>query len=263
MPLTPLDAEKHSFRPALRGYDKLEVEQFRAGVMQALEEYIDAIGRLRVRIGELEAEIGRYRETEDLLKSSVLLAQKTSEEIIAAAKAQAEALLAQAHADGQELRRRYSQVEADRERFEHQFHALLTGYLRQLEARNPGLLGALPPSQAHGSAAMAPSPPAAPPVTPPPPANAATGAVPEAPMPRDPPAAAQPAAAVEAAAPGVLANKRGSAFEAWQEPFSAEPHYERAAPPQYAQPPAPPTAAADTGERDSDIAEFTRAIEKA
>jgi DivIVA domain-containing protein len=289
MPLTPLDAEKHNFRTVMRGYDKLEVEQFRAALMRALEEYIDLLGRQRMRIGEMEAEIARYKESEELIRGSVVLAQRTSEEIIAASKAKAEAVLAQAHADGQDLMRQYSRVEADRERFEHQFHALLTGYLHQLETRSPGLssggasvpLASSSPVPANqspvstdSSGSLPPSPLAPVAATLPSPSSGSTGLQTGFSSGSADSAAGMNPASTDTADSGLRPPASGlpsrpSAFDAWHDPqpFSAEPRHEASAPPIYSAPPPEFASAAQSAsegsERDSDSADFSRALERA
>ena len=141
MPLTPLDVENLRLRNALRGYDRADVDQFRADVVDSLEEYVDLIGKLKQRVREVEAELARYREQEDVLRSSVMLAQRTADEHAAAARSRAESIVAQAHTEAQALRAGVADLAAQREQFEYQFHGLLTGFLRRLEQGNPSLVG--------------------------------------------------------------------------------------------------------------------------
>jgi len=283
-PLTPLDVETLQFRSGLRGYDKQEVEQFRAQVMQTLIEYIDQIGRLRMRIGEMEGEVARYRETEDLVKSSVILAQSSSEEIITAAKERAQILVEQARAEGEKVRQDLAALQNQREQFEYEFHALLSAYLARLEAHNPrlsvrsgpagtaaasaqteaaGLEQALAQAEPPGSAAnentaaAAPRPwniiPKAEPAAP---AAAAESGQPAQPLPAfmtyADEAVAEPQGAAglpEAAArpAGPIPDREASTFHAFSEPsWSSAPA---------------PEAAADSP-RDSDIDEFKRALEQ-
>ncbi|MDQ3024808.1 MAG: DivIVA domain-containing protein, partial [bacterium] len=153
MPLTPLDVDNLKLRSVLRGYDRSEVDQFRAEVIGTIEEYIDMLGRLKLRVRELESELTRYRELEEQVKNSVMFAQRTADEHIAAARERAAALVEQARLEAQELRRDVAVVIAQREQFEYQFHGLLTGFLQRLEQHNPKL-----DSRAAGKAEQATQP---------------------------------------------------------------------------------------------------------
>ena len=152
MALTPLDAEKYRFRSVLRGFARDEVERFRAEAIAALEGHIARSAELTARIGELESQLARYRESEELLKSSVVLAQRTCDELIAAAHKQADAIKQEARTEGEQIRLNLADLRAQREQFEYAFHGLLTGFKHRLEQGNPMLAAPEPPA-ALGSAA--------------------------------------------------------------------------------------------------------------
>jgi|GEM_PF-2548758 len=139
MALTPLDAEKYRFRSVLRGYARDEVERFRAEVIAALEGHIARAAESAARVSELESQLARYRENEELLKSSVVLAQRTCDELIAAAHKQADAIKQEARTEGEQIRLSLADLRAQREQFEYAFHGLLTGFKHRLEQGNPML----------------------------------------------------------------------------------------------------------------------------
>jgi cell division initiation protein len=141
MPLTPLDVENARFRTALRGLDRGDVDHFRLEVIASLEEYTELLARLKGRVRELEGELARFRDNEETLKNSMVLAQRTSDELIAAAKLRAEAIVEQARAEAQAVRRGLAEVQTQREQFEFAFHGLLSGFLHRLEQGNPALTG--------------------------------------------------------------------------------------------------------------------------
>lgn len=165
MALTPLDAEKYRFRSVLRGFARDEVERFRAEVIAALEGHITRSAELTARIGELESQLARYRESEELLKSSVVLAQRTCDELIAAAHKQADAIKQEARTEGEQIRHNLADLRAQREQFEYAFHGLLTGFTHRLEQGNPMLAAREQPaalgSQANPDTADRDEPPAA------------------------------------------------------------------------------------------------------
>lgn len=139
MSLTPLDIENTKFRGAFNGYNRAEVDQLLSRASQELEALLKQIDELKRRIGQLEQTVADYRESEELLKNSVVLAQRTSDEIIAAAHQQADAIKRTAETDGRETRQRLGELRAEREQFEYAFHGLLAGFLKRLEQGNPAL----------------------------------------------------------------------------------------------------------------------------
>ena len=139
MTLTPLDIEKLELRTGFRGYNREDVERFRYEVLRTVEDYLARIAALQARVGELERDLQQYHANEELLKSSVVLAQKTSDELIAAARQRAELIVREAGAEGEDIRRRLSDIRNEREQFEYAFHGLLSGFLHRLEQGNPSL----------------------------------------------------------------------------------------------------------------------------
>jgi cell division septum initiation protein DivIVA len=139
MAMTLLDAENAKFRAAFRGYAREDVERFRAGIVAALEEQVALVQRLTAQVNTLEADMRRYRDKEDLLRDSLVLAQRTCDELIAAAHKQADAIKREARSGGEAISQEYSQLRAQREQFEYAFYGLLTGFLARLEQGNPQL----------------------------------------------------------------------------------------------------------------------------
>ncbi len=152
MGLTPLDAEKFEFQAGFRGYDRNQVEQFRAMVVQALEGHIHEAVQFKRRIEDLDEKLAGFKGNEDLIRNSMVLAQKTGEDVVANAREEAEMIKARAQADCQELRNELARLRAEREEFEYSFHGLLSGFLRRLEQANPRLGGAAADSQKEAPA---------------------------------------------------------------------------------------------------------------
>ncbi len=135
MELTINDVEKIDFPGGLFGYSKKDVEAFRKDVLETLRAYVDEISELKKEIKRLNEELERYKASENLLKESVILAQKTREEIIASARKEAEILVKEAQDRAKEVARDIAQIESERERFEFEFYGLLKGFMEKLEAR--------------------------------------------------------------------------------------------------------------------------------
>jgi hypothetical protein len=154
--LTPLELENLRLRLAFRGYHRDDVERFRSDALRAVEDYIAKLEQAQARIAALEAELSKYHGSEELLKSSVVLAQRTADELIAAAHQRADAIEHEARAGGEEVRRRIAELHSEREHFEYSFYGLLAGFMRRLEHGNPQLAAPSPPPV---TAALQPPPP--------------------------------------------------------------------------------------------------------
>ena len=139
MVLTPLDADKEKFRVGFRGYSREDVERFRALVITTLEEHIALESQLKARVAELESQVKRYRETEELVKDSVVLAQRTCDELISAAHQKADVIKQEARQEGSRIRGELAELRSQREQFEYAFYGLLTGFKHRLEQGNPAL----------------------------------------------------------------------------------------------------------------------------
>jgi len=116
MKLTPLDIARRDFGLALRGYHREEVDEFLANVQEEFERIYKENNGLREEVVTLSRQVEQYRAMEDLLKNSILLAQKVAEDIRANAQKEAELVLGQARADRQknmeEANRELEQIRA-------------------------------------------------------------------------------------------------------------------------------------------------------
>jgi len=109
MPITPLDVRKKTFATQLRGFAPAEVRAFLALVADELEELRKERGTLVERLDELTGRIEAFQRTEQLLKETLVTAQKATGEMRNVARQEAEAILAEARVRAQESVR---QVEA-------------------------------------------------------------------------------------------------------------------------------------------------------
>ncbi|MEI6530342.1 MAG: DivIVA domain-containing protein [bacterium] len=101
MKLTPLDIARRDFGLALRGYHRGEVDEFLANVQEEFERIYKENNSLKEEVVTLSRQVEQYHTMEDLLKNSILLAQKVAEDIRANAQKEAELVLGQARADRQ------------------------------------------------------------------------------------------------------------------------------------------------------------------
>lgn len=97
--LTPSDICNQDFRQALvGGYRSDEVDTFLERVADMFEGMLQQLRELRARNEEQRAALEQAREMEDTLRSALVSSQRFSEEIVATAKREAQALLEEARA---------------------------------------------------------------------------------------------------------------------------------------------------------------------
>ena len=94
--LTPLDIETKVFKTSLGRYKKDEVDEFMKTVMTDYKElYMERIA-LKDKIVALTEAVSRYKSMEDVLQSSIVVAQSTGEEVKRAASDKAKNIVEEA-----------------------------------------------------------------------------------------------------------------------------------------------------------------------
>ena len=96
MQMTPLDIRNKTFHKGLRGYQCVEVEKFLENLSQEFESTYAENFELREKTKGLETEISHYRQIENTLQQTLVLAQQTAEEVTKAAQHEAELILKEA-----------------------------------------------------------------------------------------------------------------------------------------------------------------------
>lgn len=99
MQMTPLDIRNKTFSKGIRGYQCGEVEKFLETVSLEFEAAYTENFELREKTKGLEAEIGHYHLLENTLQQTLVLAQKTAEEVKQTAQHEAALLLREAEQD--------------------------------------------------------------------------------------------------------------------------------------------------------------------
>ncbi len=96
MNVTAREINEKQFRDAWRGYNQEEVDNFLDKVSETLEAVQRENSSLRDRNHALEQSVATSREAEEMLKKTLVTAQRAAEEAIGKAKAKAEQLVAEA-----------------------------------------------------------------------------------------------------------------------------------------------------------------------
>ncbi len=79
--MTPLDIENKEFNKSFRGYDIDEVDIYLKKVLQEFEKIYQENQTLKNKISLLEEQVERYKNIEKNLNETLVIAQKTSEEL--------------------------------------------------------------------------------------------------------------------------------------------------------------------------------------
>jgi cell division initiation protein len=101
--LTPREIQDKQFHDAFRGYSHEEVDMFLDEVALSFERVYRENQEFHHRIREMEEQLHQARATDEMLKKTLLTAQKTAEEAIEEAKQKAQGMVAGAERKAQEL----------------------------------------------------------------------------------------------------------------------------------------------------------------
>jgi cell division initiation protein len=88
--ITVVDIQHRTFKRALQGYDRTDVDQFLDEIIESLEDEASARAALEAEIADLKERISHFKAMEESLQSTLLLAQRTADEVKAAAHKEAD-----------------------------------------------------------------------------------------------------------------------------------------------------------------------------
>jgi len=88
--ITVVDIQHKTFKRALQGYERTEVDQFLDEIIETLEDEASARAALEAEIADLKERISHFKSMEESLQSTLLLAQRTADEVKAAAHKEAD-----------------------------------------------------------------------------------------------------------------------------------------------------------------------------
>ncbi|MGH9142959.1 MAG: DivIVA domain-containing protein [Vicinamibacterales bacterium] len=103
MKVSPLDLRQQRFRKSFRGFDPVEVASFMAAVADDYEQALRETDRLRQDLMRMEVVLTEHREHEKNLQSTLLTAQKLSDDIKATAERDAQRIIREAQGQSELL----------------------------------------------------------------------------------------------------------------------------------------------------------------
>ena len=100
--LTPLDIENKKFsKQMVNGYNVDEVDDFLDELTRDYEKLYKENSETRARVGELEANLEKYKNIETTLQSTLVMAQSTAEEVKNVAQKEADRIIKDAQMEAQ------------------------------------------------------------------------------------------------------------------------------------------------------------------
>ena len=91
-----VDIQHKTFKKALQGYDRTEVDQFLDEVIESMEDEAHHRASLEAELADLRDRISHFKSMEESLQNTLLLAQRTADEIKASAHKEADLIKAEA-----------------------------------------------------------------------------------------------------------------------------------------------------------------------
>ena len=201
MALTPVEIRHIRLHKALFGYQTKQTDDLLADIVNSFEDVWRDRADLADKIEQLGAELVRYRELEQLLRTTLISAERASQQMTDQTRRETESVLSEARVEAREILR---DAMTERERL----NAEINRIRAQLAAVLATIGGEAPGSESSSKESTLETPPARPPVTAAPaqaaPPQAAPAAPPSQPVaPAPPPApAAQPPVPRPTAGPG-------------------------------------------------------------
>lgn len=144
MKITPMDIEQQEFSRSFRGYNEEEVDDFLDKIVKDYEELINENVRLNEEIERMQEKLKEFSEIEETLRSALLNAQKSAEEMKGRVESEAKIIIEKAELEAKSLKQQVFQREdlvkneIDNLRrykfiFKEKFKSMLNLYLKMIE----------------------------------------------------------------------------------------------------------------------------------
>ncbi len=139
MDISPLEFQKKEFSKSLRGYNPEEVDEFVDKLLESYENIYRENRDLKEKIQLLEEKIQNYRDMESTLKNTLVLAEKTAEEVRNAAERERETILKEASLQAKEIlhraKKQFEEINTQNEELRQQFHLYKIRFKNFLQAQ--------------------------------------------------------------------------------------------------------------------------------
>ena len=138
--LTPIDIQNKTFEVKFRGYSSQEVDDFMDLIMKDYETLYQENISLKDRVTVLSNAVEQYKKMEETLQNSIILAQKTGEdikktanEIVHEAEMKADSLVREANANLSGLKNELNSVTTEISNYKSRIKGICNGLLEMLD----------------------------------------------------------------------------------------------------------------------------------
>jgi cell division initiation protein len=167
--ITVVDIQHKTFKRALQGYERTEVDQFLDEIIETLEDEASARAALEAEIADLKERISHFKSMEESLQSTLLLAQRTADEVKAAAHKEADLIRQEARLQSEreissigeritETRREHQRIIDAAEKAKSEIRSLLMSHLALIDRPSSTPASFVASTPAAPAAAPVPSP---------------------------------------------------------------------------------------------------------
>jgi cell division initiation protein len=170
--ITPVDIQHKSFKKALQGYDRAEVDAFLDEIIETLEDDAQRAAALDAEVADLKERISHFKAMEESLQNTLVLAQRTADETKASAHKEADLIREKARLEAEreianyndaiaEVRREHQRTVEANEKARSELRSLLMTHLSLVEkVAPPALSRDAVPAEAPAAKAAPAQPPA-------------------------------------------------------------------------------------------------------
>ena len=166
--ITVVDIQHRSFKRALQGYDRTDVDKFLDEIIESLEDEATARAAFEAEIADLKERISHFKAMEESLQSTLLLAQRTADEVKAAAHKEADLIKQEARLQSEreigslgdkvdESRREHQRMLDIAEKAKSEIRSLLLSHLALIDRQPYDAASAPTPAHAEPAVAVAPA----------------------------------------------------------------------------------------------------------
>lgn len=138
-----MDIQNKEFKKSFRGYNEDEVDEFLDEIMIHYERLYKENAELKEKVEKAHEHVEQYKNIEDTLKNTLVVAQSTADEvkdnaskksqlIIEEAEMQSKEIIAKANRDVDNIRKQYEEIKKQMEIFKTRYRTLLQSQLETL-----------------------------------------------------------------------------------------------------------------------------------
>ena len=103
MGITPLDIHNQEFPRKFRGYDPDAVDEFLDQVIREFEGFIKENGRLKEQLDHVALKLDEYKQLEDTINRTLIVAQETAEDVKTNARKESDLIIQEARLQAERI----------------------------------------------------------------------------------------------------------------------------------------------------------------